>query len=280
MSSPHYDIIIVGAGIVGMTLARALRHLPYRIAIIESRTIEPLAEHDDTRSIGLTHATQVVFDHYDLWAGLQASAYPLRHLHISNQGHFGMLRLAAQDHGLDAFGYMIPMHTLYNHLVTNIKTQANLTLYCPQTITHLEHQDHVVKIHCNDKMPLQTQLLVAADGTHSWIRDQLKIKTTCHDYQQTAFIANAQFSKANRDTAFERFLTNGPMAVLPRGGHNCGVIWTIDNNDSDKVQAMSKGMLIDNLQKTFGYRLGYLVNLGQHQLYPLRSLQAKSNHCQ
>ena len=275
----HYNIVIVGGGVIGAACARALATLPLRIAMVEAveKSVVIDANDYDARSIGLTRASQQLLQSLGLWQALSAHATPLQHIHVSDQGHFGAVRLHAADHDLETFGYVVGMCYLQQALQQALQQQENLQLFCPASVQALQQQETGVTVTLHDGRQLHTSLVIAADGQRSSIRQLLDIAATEWNYQQQAVIANISFSERNRATAYERFTATGPLAILPQRGNRCGLVWTIKQQQVDAVKALSDTDFIAAVQDKFGYRLGCITQLGQRQMYPLSMVKAQQS---
>ncbi len=269
----HYDVIIVGNGVVGATLARALAQSSLRVALVEASAI-PI-NLTDTRSISLTRASQQFLQELELWPALAGYAKAIEHVEISDQGQFGALRLHAQAYALPAFGYVIGMGYLTQVLQRALQQQQNLQLFCPARVQSINVTDQHIALTTDTGQLLQARLLVGADGQASSVRQLQQIPTVTWDYQQSAIVTYVNFSRVNRATAYERFTPSGPLAVLPQLDQRCGLVWVVKRDQVDALQALSSADLITKVQEQFGYRLGTLLQMAERHVYPLQMTKAK-----
>jgi 2-octaprenyl-6-methoxyphenol hydroxylase len=277
----HYDILIVGGGLVGASLARALEGQGLRIAVVEAVQFEARNEAGyDDRAIALAYGTQRIFDGLELWASLVDEATPIHRIHVSDRGHCGFTRMERTEEGLPALGYVVPARVLGQVLGDVVRHAAAVDLYCPATLAELtlglEAASATVLL---DGAPqtLTARLVVAADGVGSAVRDRLGIAVIDRDYGQTAVIANVTPQLPHRNVAYERFTDTGPLAFLPLSERRCAVVWTVDSRESAEVMELSDGEFLRRLQDRFGYRLGRLERVGRRQAYPLRLVSAKES---
>lgn len=270
----QYDIAIVGAGLAGSSLACVLASIPYRIALIDCRplpSIECKSEDQDGRSIALTLASKKMYAALGLWKQLEKYAAPIKKIHISNQGNFGATRLDCARYDVESFGYLVPAERLFVALQQGIQKHDNLQRLQPYRIEGVEsHADETV-LHGKGG-PIHTKLLVAADGTKSFVRNASGVSAKEKQYVQTAITGSLDIEDHHHYTAYERFTEHGPLALLPRVGNRCGFIWMNPDAIARKHTAFSNEEFIERLQQSFGYRLGHLSNPGKRFAYPLSLL--------
>lgn len=273
MTDNTFDIVIVGGGLIGMSLASALAHSRYKILLLEQNNAAPLhANLLDLRTTGLTRSSEKVLTEAGLWSAMRAYATPIERLDISEQGNFGGVRIDAKQHQLAPIGYMMPNDKLISVLSEQVAQQANLTLMSPAGLQALTRQTHGYTLSIDmagEQQIITTRLLVGADGARSKVRDLLHIGYASKDYQQTAIISNVRPQYAHNNIAYERFTAHGPLAVLPVQDDHCALIWTQPSNASQTYLAMDDSQFLRALQKAFGYRLGVLQEVGQRSAYPL-----------
>jgi 2-octaprenyl-6-methoxyphenol hydroxylase len=276
-----YDILIVGGGLVGASLVRALQSRGLRIAVVEAVQFDRRTEAGyDDRAIALAHGTQRIFDSLGLWNDLADDATPIHRIHVSDRRHCGFTRMDREEEGLPALGYVVPARVLGQVLGDVVQSAAGVDLYCPATLADLNIEAEAASatlVRDDETLMLTSRLIVAADGAGSAVRDRLGIPVTERDYGQTAVIANITPQIPHRNVAFERFTDTGPMALLPMSAGRCAVVWTVDGRDTGEIMGLSDSEFLSRLQERFGYRLGRLERLGRRQAYPLRLVKAKES---
>jgi 2-octaprenyl-6-methoxyphenol hydroxylase len=277
----EYDIVIIGGGLVGASLLRALQGRGLRIAVVEAVQFETRTEAGyDDRAIALAYGTQRIFSELGLWSGLVNDATPIHRIHVSDRGHCGFTRIDREDEGLPALGYVVPARALGQVLGEVVRGDEAVDLYCPAILSELSLEVNAARATViRDGMPqtLAARLIVAADGAGSAVRDRLGIPVADRDYRQTALIANITPQLAHRNIAFERFTDTGPLAVLPMSQGRCAVVWTVDSRETEVAMGLSDSEFLCRLQERFGYRLGRLEHVGRRQAYPLRLIRAKES---
>lgn len=282
-----YDVLIVGGGMVGASLACALGQTGLRVALAEARQADAAQQSAelDTRSIALAEGTRRIFETLGIWDDLAEHAAPIRHVHISDRGRFGATRLDAAEYGFAALGHVADIRVLEQTLARHAAAQANVEWLCPATLRRLTvTPDHVeVGLDVDGaERSLRAAMVVAADGVRSAVREQLGIAATRWDYGQTAVIANLETERPHRDTAYERFTDSGPVALLPlpareEAERRCGVVWTVRSGVAQQVMDYSEAEFRQAVQERFGFRLGAFRRVGARQAYPLALTRAREH---
>jgi 2-octaprenyl-6-methoxyphenol hydroxylase len=205
-----HDLIIVGGGLAGNCLALALKDSGLRVALIEAETdIERERSPIGQRALALAYGSTVMLAALDLWETINKTATPIKHIHISDQGHFGKTRLSAEKEGVEALGYVITAHQIESH-VSKQASQTGLTVYCPARVVGLMSSDEATYLNINvDKQSvnLTAKLVVGADGGQSTVRDLLGIKQKITGYSQKAIVTTIRSSLGHKYVAYERFTT-------------------------------------------------------------------------
>ena len=273
------DVLIVGGGLVGSSLAIALDGSGLRVAQVEAVApqMNPNASPEE-RSLALARASVNALNALGVWPLIEAKSTPIRRVHVSRRGEFGTARLNAAEHGLDAFGATCPARELGNGLLARIERCANLTRYAPARLVAIKNEkDGIAATLAVDggEKHLRARLLVGADGTTSFVRDALGIPAERTDYAQTAFVATVQPQRALDGEAYERFTATGPVALLPLADRRAGVVLTVPIADAPRVGALDDAGFIAELHDRFGYRLGKFSRLGRRVSHPLARVLAQ-----
>jgi 2-octaprenyl-6-methoxyphenol hydroxylase len=276
LSSYDYDLIIVGGGLIGASLACAAAGQGLRIALLES---QPFATSDhpsyDDRSLALAYGTRRIFAALGIWSEL--STTPILNIHISDRGQPGTVRIRHSEQRVEALGYMVEARDLGNRLLQQLAHHRDVDIFCP---AHLEtvtlHPDAArLTLQWQDRrINLTARLLAAADGAQSQVRNQLGIDILQKDYRQSAVIANLTPQLAHNNTAYERFTGTGPLALLPLSDNRCALVYTIRAQDVDAVLALDDKAFLGQVRQHFGDRLGRLVKAGRRSAYPLQLIKA------
>ena len=300
--SNYYDVIIVGGGMVGASLAIALLPLtkaPHNLKVCVIDAFEHLSDKKgdkkddnrsdsqpsyDDRSIALSHGSSLIFKGMGLWDELKVKTSQIKQIHISDRGHFGATRLTAEQEKVPSLGYLVESRVLGKQLYKTL-SESNVELMIPANVINInKHDDESVSLEVkkgDETIELSSRLLVAADGTNSKVRELSGIGVTTSDYQQSAIIANVSTQKPHAGQAFERFTENGPIALLPMTGNRSSLVWThkTDNGTDalDAVMALNDAEFLKQLDDAFGYRLGKFTKVGKRSAYPLSLVTSDKN---
>jgi len=275
------DILIIGGGLVGASLAVALGQAGLTVTVVEAcpLSVDQQPNYDE-RSIALAQGSQCIFSALGLWPSLQDEVCPIHTIHVSDRGHFGFTRLRREQQGVPALGYVATARVLGKTLLDQLDRLQNVRTLAPaQLIDFQVHDDGVsTRLMLEDRtLECSARLLVAADGAQSSVRDQLGIHSSRRDYGQTAVIANVTAERGHENVAYERFTDSGPLALLPMSGQRCALVWTVRSDQSDDIMGLDDAQFLSRLQERFGYRLGRFVKAGQRHAYPLQLLQARES---
>jgi len=271
--NPEHDVLIVGGGLVGASMAIALSHLPLNIALVEPSPLGQLPEVFDQRNLSLAAASINALTALGVIQHLQMSPGFIRQIHISRAGDFGQIHLRASDYGPDAFGQVIMARDFGQALAARLQQLPQLQHYRPARFVRLgnSHADYreVVIAQGDQEHCLRTRLLVAADGSHSAVRHALAIKADTYDYAQSLLVARVRAAQAADGRAWERLTDSGPTALLPRGDGYYGVVHGVQREQADEIMALDDSDWLARLQNTLGWRAGRLLESGPRSAYPL-----------
>jgi 2-octaprenyl-6-methoxyphenol hydroxylase len=277
-----FDIAIVGGGLVGASLACALRDSGLRIALVETGAVplDPTPGYDD-RTVALAYGSRRILGAMGVWDSIaRHGASPIRRIHISERGRFGFTRLDAADADLPALGYVVANRTLGAALYQAVADRANVTLICPATVNAIEFTASCAQVQLTTNgtaRQLRATLVVAADGADSPVRTTAGIDAPRVTYGQVAIVASVTPERAHQDTAYERFTEAGPLALLPAATDRCAMVWSIAAADAAAMLAWDDTTFSAQLQACFGERLGRFVRVGKRQAYPLVLTQVREH---
>ena len=273
-----YDVIVVGGGLVGASLACALADTPLRIAVVEAVPYAAAAQPSfDDRSVALAFASRLILTALGVWPRIPAGELsPIKAIHISDRGRPGSTHLDTRDAGTEALGYVVPARALGAALIAQMQTARNIEVLAPARLTALriEVDTAVATVAQNDEAhTLRARLIVAADGARSQVRNLLGIEARTRDYDQIAIVSNAIPGLPHKGVAYERFTASGPLAVLPHTQGRCAIVWSVTPARAQALLALDDAAFLSALQAEFGARLGRFSALGARQSYPLSLTQ-------
>ena len=284
----NYDIVIVGGAMTGTTLALALSAFTngkMKIAVLER---QPVKQHRqsgfDARCIALSDGSCQKFariilpDGQNLWQKIQPFSTHIEQIHVSDKGHSGIVEFSAREFHLQQLGAVIELQQVGQILLQAIEQTDNIDYLCLVEIAHIECSQDGVKISLKNDRTLTAQLLIGADGTRSEVASAVNIsQEMLHDYGQTAIIANVQIQQPHQNRAFERFTTEGPLALLPMKDNLMSLVWCVRH--ADELLQADENSFLTRLQQQFGWRLGRFQRCGQRFAYPL-TLSRAAQHVQ
>ncbi|HEX4387848.1 MAG TPA: 2-octaprenyl-6-methoxyphenyl hydroxylase [Steroidobacteraceae bacterium] len=279
-AASEFDVAIVGGGMVGASLAAALRGTGLTTLLVEGVPFASAAQPSfDERTTALGNASRRIFEGLSLWGELADDASPIRAIHVSEAGGFGFARLIAREQGIDAFGYVLANRALGAALWRHLEAAPDVTLAVPARCEALEITPAAV--HFTLQAPggargVRARLLVGADGAQSQVRAAAGIAADVADYAQVAVVANVTSDQPHEGWAFERFTASGPLAVLPLTGAARAVIWALAPEAAQDLLAQSDAGYLAALQRTFGWRAGRFLKVSRRASYELKLTRARS----
>lgn len=273
--STTFDVLIVGGGMVGASLAIALRNSGLRLGLIEAQPLSSNSQPSfDDRGIALSFGSQRIYQSMGLWPDIAPFATAIKHIHISDRGRFGVTRLSAEAQRVPALGQVLTARELGQTLNQHLQRIDSLQLLCPATVTALSQHPNHVDVQLDNGHSVQTRLLVAADGRSSTIRQLLGLDAWQQQYDQVAVTANISTDKAHQGLAYERFTDTGPMALLPMSDKRSSLVWTVRAGQEHELLEASDNEFLSRLQQRFGYRAGRFIRVGQRHSHPLSLMQS------
>ena len=273
-----HDVVIVGAGPVGGALALALADADLDIVALDARADGGTLRGD--RSLALSHGARLIFERLAVWphlAAIPGAVTPIREIDISQAGGFGVTRLTAEEQGLPALGYVVSYRAL-QAAIDDALARTRIAIRFGVTAASVDGTPIDVAIALKDDAgaPLRARLAVVADGTGTAVGG---IAREQRDYRQVALIAKVGMRHPHGGVAFERFTSEGPMALLPEGGHQTehyGLVWTMTPEKAEAMLAASDEHFLATLAHQFGARVTGFASVANRRTFPLRLEFARS----
>ncbi|MCH1918031.1 2-octaprenyl-6-methoxyphenyl hydroxylase [Shewanella sp. A3A] len=272
------DIAIVGGAMVGASAALGLAEQakrlgkPLRIAVIEAHQSGQQASGFDARAIAVAHGSIFALKQLGIWPHLAKLGTAITDIHVSDRGHFGMTEINAERFHLDALGQVVELTRVGQQLEVLLQ-QSDISYFCPATLASIDSTAAQHRLTLDDGRQIDCQLLVAADGLTSKVRQLQQQPLEVNEFGQSAIIANVTCSKPHQHMAWERFTENGPLALLPMadsdGQPRLSLVWAMATPLLQQHLALSDADFLQALQQAFGNRAGEFVKVGQRHSYPL-----------
>lgn len=272
-----HDVVIIGGGLVGASLAIALEGSGLDVAMVEAAPPGAMPSVFDERNLSFAEATVNALTALGVMQRLRAPTGAITRIHASRRGDFGRVLLDAADHGRTAFGQVVVARDFGEALESRLATVAGLARHRATRFTGFapEEDGHrVLELAGDGPGRLRARLVVAADGMHSGVRDALGIEASRHDYGQVLLVAKLRAARPPDGTAYERLGDEGPTALLPRGDRAWGLVHGVATAAAAAVQALDDAGFLARVQDAFGWRIGRLLSVGPRSAYPAVAVRA------
>ncbi|RZI47428.1 hypothetical protein EDM53_02005 [Rickettsiales endosymbiont of Peranema trichophorum] len=289
--SNSYDVAIVGASYVGLTVAMRLTALNLRVLLLDELCIKQRVRDISLSKVG---RDQQINEPSRLFAIAQGSlnmyercglkfdneAAPIKHIRVSQESPEVVLELDPSDVGHKQFGVMLEERILLEKLASKVLSDDKICIMSAVTMKRIEVTPHAVNLSLEDsaqqELLLTVKLIIAADGKRSWIRQHYQIPTYSFDYGQYAVICDILHEKSHRFTACEKFLKHGAFAILPKHiQRESSIVWVVDEEKYDQVYGLPNFQLFELIKQLFGPQLGTLSLLSNIKVFPLQLVHAK-----
>ncbi|MEZ5627370.1 MAG: UbiH/UbiF family hydroxylase [Rhodocyclaceae bacterium] len=267
-----FDLVIVGAGLAGASLAAALRGSRLKIAVVES---QPPARPEgwDSRIYAISPANADFLTDIGVWQHLDSARLtPVYDMAIQGDAG-GRLDFSAYDCGLRELAWIVESGLMQRELWETIKRQHNLTLLCPARPVSLAVDDDTATLSLDNGKTLTASLVVAADGARSWVREQVGIAATTTPYDEKGVVANFHCEKPHRNTAYQWFREDGILAYLPLPDNMISIVWSAPDDVADALVALSPEALCQRVAEAGQHTLGALTPETPAAAFPLRLMR-------
>ncbi|MGL5719598.1 MAG: UbiH/UbiF/VisC/COQ6 family ubiquinone biosynthesis hydroxylase [Alphaproteobacteria bacterium] len=262
------DVIILGGGLVGGSLASALAIQGFSVCVVDEKPAQASAEQDG-RTSAIAYGSYKLLEQWGIWSHLKEPTEPIKHIRVSQGGATGVLCYDSEEVGGEPLGLMVKNTALRQAVAKRMEDFPNIHLCVPDQVNQFEVTQHKVMVSLASGKQLEAPLLIAADGRHSTVRKKLGIQSMEHPYTQSAVIFNLHCSAPHHQTAYEHFLTSGPLAVLPLPDQQVAIVWTESPERAEVLLNLPEKLLLQAFQARFGYGLGKLSLASPCSAYPL-----------
>ncbi|MGD1858053.1 MAG: FAD-dependent hydroxylase [Leptolyngbyaceae cyanobacterium] len=272
----HTDVAIVGAGVVGLTLACALRHSGLSVAVIEAQSQAKTADRD--RAYAFSPMSARIFQQMGLWEQVGPYVTHFQRVRMSDADYGKAVNFYPTDSPVDAVYYGAEHRVLLKALQALTGHIHRITTYYNTTLTDIQPATASTQLtlECDGQQQiLHTQLLVGADGARSQIRDYAGIDTSGWAYWQSCITTVLAPAKSHQNTAYEKFWPSGPFAILPLPGNRCQVVWTAPHAEAEAMLALPESDFMAKLQRRYGDNMGELKMLKPPMMFPVRLMQSQ-----
>ncbi len=271
------DVLIVGGGMVGATLAVALADIPMDVIVVDRQhPADALDAGFDGRASAIALASRRLFDGLGLWAGMDGDAAPIRHIRVSEGASPFFLHYDHREAGGGPLGYMVENRKIRNALAGRLDGLDRVRVLAPAGIAAIEREAVGVRARLADARRISASLVVGADGRDSQIRAAAGIAVTRWSYPQTGIVCTVTHDEPHNAVAHERFLPAGPFAILPLADNRSSIVWTEEPDLARAIMALDDQGFRGGLEARFGDFLGALKVVGPRWSYPLSLIFART----
>jgi 2-octaprenylphenol hydroxylase len=283
MNSIQADVVVVGAGIVGLTLAVALKQAGISVVILDKSEFNPLTkhpgEHDTDHKVlaynprvsAISLASQTLFENIGIWDSITRKT-PYTQMDVWEDQAFGRISFDANEAKVEQLGHIIENEQVTDALVKKAQAKG-IDLVFGSAISSIEHDEHKqsVQITTDDQHIINAQLLVGADGGQSFVRQHYALPMTFWSYDHIAIVANVKTAQTHNNIARQAFSKHGPLAFLPlQDQHHCSIVWSQKTSEAQHLLSLSDEGFCRALQVAIDNELGSIELATQRFSYPLK----------
>lgn len=268
------DIVIVGAGMVGLALAAALKECGLRVVLLDKTEPTPLETSPSTRVSAINLASERFLRNVGAWQSI-ARKQPFTSMSVSEKDSFAHFELRADDVDVSHLGYIVENNQIQHALISSLQN-SDVEVCFHQKIESIAENEQGILLVLDEQQMLFTRLLVAADGANSWLREISRIPLTSWDYDHTALVATVRTAEPHHNVARQIFSPKGPLAFLPLWEENlCSIVWSLPPLDAEMLLDCDEDEFNHHLSVAFDMQLGLVSLDGPRQLCPLKARFAR-----
>lgn len=283
-----FDVVIVGAGMVGATLACALGQSGMRVCLLESGTALDLSQWNDDagfdpRVSALTRASQNILDNLGVWKQIAARRHcPFNKMYVWDAEGTGGIGFSAEDIGQPVLGTIVENGLILAALHSEIQQIKSVRLLESTSFLDLTHDsDGLVSVRLGSGELIRASLVVGADGGKSMVRQLAGIDSSELDYRQMAIVTSVSVEFEHQNTAWQRFMSTGPLAFLPLSSPSaenncCSIVWSMDSDCAPDTLKLDDAQFCERLARAFEGKLGQVLSAGKRHAFPLQQRRARA----
>ena len=269
-----FDIIVLGAGMVGASTALMFARKGYSVAIVERQSTAPesfqLNDEMDLRQSAISPASQRLMNDLGVWTSVQKQrCCDYQKMTVWHESGGAEMNFASEQIGASHLGTIVENRLLQGALLQQLTALSNVDLIDGQAITEIHQYENKVEVVTSKNITLEAGLLIAADGRDSTASRLLNIPVTGGSYAQTAIVANVITERPHQNTAWQRFLSTGPVAFLPLSNGQCSIVWSADSERATALMRLDEKQFQRQLTEAFESRLGKVVGTSKRAAFPL-----------
>ena len=277
MNIKYYDMVIVGAGIVGLSLAASFRNSNLKVALVDRKNILLNKLHNNSDVVALNRASRNVLKNIGVNKDfIESSWSPYSNMFITNQDYTSKINFDT-DKILDvSLGYIVNKIELEKELTLVVEKSSNIDIFEEKENKSILNRDKEVWLSFESGEYLVSKLIVGADGGNSWVRGQLKIPTVEQDYDQFALTCDVLVEHSHNNTASQFFLSTGPLALLPKSNpKSYSIVWTLTPELARSYENLSKDEFHKKLLSASNGFVGKILGSTNIRIRPLKMICAQ-----
>lgn len=272
-----YDLVIVGGGIVGVTLAAALEHSGLNVLIVEAQQQSEAVAKGQVYAIHLSSSR--VWEALGVWSVIAPQVQCFKQVHLSDAQDNHVVKFRPGDLKVPVLGHVAEHRVLLQALLDRVQTCQNISWCCParvsQTVVRENFTELTVEMLGAESSPalsrtVRSRLVIGADGAKSQVRDQVGIKTRGKAYWQSCLVATIRPEHFHDNIAYERFWPSGPFAILPVSETHCRIVWTAPHAEAHALLALEDAEFAAALTQRYGTQMGRLAVEGNRFAFPAK----------
>lgn len=272
VTTSRFDVLIIGGGLAGLSLACALRGSRLRVALLEQRAPQPAAGWD-ARIYAVSPANAAFLGECGAWGHLdRARVQAIERMAVMGDAG-GCLDFSAYECGMDALAWTVESGRLASELWSTAKRQSNIEVLCPASPSCLMVSERGVNVRLGDGREIEAALVVGADGVQSWVREQLEIGAALRPYGEMGVVANFECERPHLGTALQWFRPDGVLAYLPLPGNRISIVWSTPEAHAAELLALAPDAFCGRVAAAGERRLGALSLLTAPAAFPLRLMR-------
>ncbi|MGB3788839.1 MAG: FAD-dependent hydroxylase [Phormidesmis sp.] len=286
----HYDVVVVGGGIVGLVLACGLRNTGLQVAVIEAQSAQQAASRQ--RAYAFSPVSAKILAGLGLWATVGPQLTPFHRVKLSDADYHKAITFRP-EHGADrakpaqakndAVYYSAEHTVLMSALQSAIGAADNIDYWCESQVladqSNVRPSDNprtrLAVEQADRRYEFRSQLVVGADGARSGVRDRAQIETFGWKYWQSCITAVLEPEKSHHNTAYEKFWPSGPFAILPLPHNRCQIVWTAPHAEAKAMLALPEEQFLKELTVRYGDQMGHLRLVSRPMMFPVQLMQSK-----
>ena len=276
----NFDVVIVGAGPVGLSFAKALSNTSLNIAIIDRQTSASLATpSEDGREIALTHLSKKILTRFGIWQEIDQNEISLiKEAKVINGASPYSLHFNHQDTSENTLGHLIPNRLIRAAAYKVAKENKDTKIVTNVGVDSFNIDTNRVEVKLSNKEVIHSSLMIAADGRLSSARRSMGIPSEVKDFGKTVIVCKMEHEKPHKNVAYECFHYGRTLAVLPMIGNFSSIVITISSDQADSILTMEDQAFNQDIQSRFNSRLGKMMIAGDKYSYPLFASHASHFH--